>query len=41
MVWAELQLGRGLALRMPFVVAAIGSVAILVYGILGLKITDD
>jgi hypothetical protein len=40
-VWAEPELGRGLALRMPFFVAAIGSFAILVYGILGLKITDD
>ena len=33
-VWAEPELGRGLALKMPFVVAAIGSGAILVYGIL-------
>tara|TARA_B100000780_G_scaffold90294_1_gene62373 strand:- start:1806 stop:1967 length:162 start_codon:yes stop_codon:yes gene_type:complete len=35
------KLGRDLALRMPFFVAAIGPFVIVFYEILGLKITDD
>ena len=37
-VLAEPEIGRALALRMPFVVATIGSFAIFVYGLFWLKI---
>ena len=39
-VLAEPEIGRALALRMPFVVATIGSFAIFVYGLFWLKINQ-
>ena len=40
-VMAEPDLGRALALRMPFVIAAAGSFAILLYGLVWLQIDDE
>ena len=40
-VLAEPEIGRALALRMPFVVAAIGSFAIFVCGLFWLKIDQN
>ena len=40
-VLAEPEIGRALALKMPFVVAAIGSFAMFVYGLFWLKIDQN
>ena len=40
-VMAEPDLGRALALRMPLVIAAAGSFAILLYGLVWLQIDDE
>ena len=40
-VMAEPDLGRALALRMPFVIAAAGSFATLLYGLVCLQIDDE
>jgi hypothetical protein len=37
----ESDLSRALALRMPFVIAAVGSFAILLYGLVWLQIDDE
>ena len=39
-VMAEPDLGRALALRMPFIIAAVGSFAMLVYGMIWLHIDE-
>ena len=40
-VMAEPDLGRTLALRMPLVIAAVGSFAILLYGLVWLQIDEE